>query len=259
MRQYRRLKYRVAALMAQALALVVMYFILNFQAQLDPFLRAFNLMGTMIHEGLGHATWAVITWGKVHEIVVFPDGSGHAMTSGGDMFWILPAGYLSTTILMAVAYWINNRGRLAEIIPFAMGLAFIVQTWFWGDKITQGGITHWVGYGYGALLFFVGVHPDIPIPGRDKKWEIPEFVWLFVTNVITMYLGLGGLLSIDYISRHSVTGNSDDLTRFADAYVSWANPAHVASFFWWISVLVWVLVLFNLVHYWTKADEAEAE
>lgn len=244
MNQNRKLKF--LQLLALVPALVVMYLVLHYQVQLDPLLRVVNNFGTFLHES-GHSVFALLTGGSLHEILIKQDGGGHAMTSGGNMFFVLPAGYLATTLVTALMFWINNRTPWGEVVPLFMGVTFLFLTVFYGANVTGGNKTAVVGYLCGSFMLYLGLHPTIRIPKTTIRIPCPEWFWMFVVNLIALYYALGGILSLQYIAHNSVSGNGDDITRFADAYVSWAQPSQVAWFFCWLSVLVWVVVVADCI------------
>jgi len=254
MRKHRQLKYKVLQFIALIPTLAVMYAVLNYQAQLDPLLRVINNFGTFLHEA-GHGLTAMITGGNLFEVLIKNEGGGHAMTSGGIMFFILPAGYLSTTLVTALMFWINNRSKWGEVIPLLMGLSFLFLTFFYGASVTGGIKTTIVGYACGIFLLYVGIHPTIRIPKTTWSIALPDWLWMFCVNVLSMYYALGGVLSLRYIALNSISGNGDDITRFADTYVSWAHPPHVAWFFCGLSILIWILVIFDCLRVFVKKEE----
>lgn len=255
MSKYRRFKLKVLSIFTLLVALCGVYLVLTRQAELDSYLRVFNLFGTFIHEGIGHAFVTILTGGRVAEIVVNPDGSGHAMIVGGWLFLSLPAGYMSTTLFMALMFWVNNRTRFGEVIPFIMGILFILMTVLLANKVTDGITTGMVGIVCGILLIYMGYHPNHKIPFTNLRFELPDWMWMSVVNLIAMYYALGGIFSLQYIANHSVSGNSDDITRFADLYLPFMNPAHVAWGFWGLSVLVWVIVLADVIRSYFQNEE----
>ncbi|CDU20292.1 peptidase, putative [Plasmodium yoelii] len=95
------------------------------------FLEPFKLLTVFLHE-FSHASACWITGGKVKGIEVNRDHGGCTNTIGGDMFFILPAGYIGSCfygmffILMA---YINKWTLLASAV-FLCFLLLIVLTFY---------------------------------------------------------------------------------------------------------------------------------
>ncbi len=77
-----------------------------------------RLFSTFIHE-TGHALAALLTFGDVHHLAVFPNGSGVTYTSGGWRFAISSAGYLGTTLFGA---WMLLSARKESSARWALGI-----------------------------------------------------------------------------------------------------------------------------------------
>lgn len=237
----RRLKFKPLVVIALVPALILMFIAIRYKFEVDHILRVVNLMGTFIHEA-GHTLWAWITGGYVAELVVNPEGSGHAMIGGGIPFFYLPAGYMSSTLLTALMFAVNNRTRWGEVIPFTMGIIMIVLTYTLGAKLAGGVTTHIVGYTSGAILLYFGLHPTVQIPGTNVRVSLPDWVWMAFVNVISLYYAMGGILSLEYLSRHAAHGNPDDISRFTDMYFGWMHPTTMAAILMMISIAVWLIV-----------------
>lgn len=188
--------------------------------------------------------FALLTKGVVTELVVNPDGSGYAMIGGGDPYWYLPAGYMTTTLLPAAMFWVNNRTRWGDLIPTIVGMLVFFLTLAFGAKLAGGATTIVVGLVSAAILIYFGIHPTLPLPGR-RKLELPDWVWMFVVNLLSLYYGLGGIQSLQYLSQHAAVGNSDDISRFTELYASYFPATTVATVFMLISIVVWILVIFH--------------
>lgn len=227
-------------------AVVIVALILALRTELDPVLRVVNLLGTLIHEG-GHSVAAILTGGQLSGMVVRPDGSGYAMLSGGNMSLALPAGYLSSTLLMALVFLINNKSRWGEVVPLIMGVVYVAITIIYGDNLAGGAVTTVVGLIGGGFLIIVGLHFDIPIPGSSKKIVFHDFLWMSIVNVLSMYYALGGILSLDYIRWHAEVGNIDDVSQYALRFFPTVHPTTMATIWMGISILIWLMVLYTVV------------
>jgi hypothetical protein len=250
----RRLKFKVLALLAAVPALLIVYLSQKYMYDVDPVLRVVNLMGTLIHEG-GHSLLTLLTGGYLAEMVIKPDGSGYAMIGGGATFLSLPAGYLSTTLLTALMFLINNRTRWGEVIPLILGIAYAYLTFAFGAKLAGGSTTIIVGYVCSALLIYFGMHPNIPIFRTGKHISVHDVVWMFWVNLISLYYGLGGILSLQYLTRYAEHGNPDDVSVFTDTFFPSMHPTTMASIWMWGSILVWVVVFIVIIRYFLKKKE----
>ncbi len=238
----RRLKFKYLTLVALVPALILMFIVTQYASSVDPLLRVLNLMGTFIHEG-GHTVATLLTGGQIFELVVKPDGSGYAMLAGGNAFWVLPAGYMTVTLLTALMFLVNNKTRWGEVIPLILGVMFLYLTFTYGAKLEGGITTSIVGYICGLFLLYIGIHPVVKIPFTTKKIGVPDWLWMTIVNWIALYYGLGGILSLEFLTRFADHGNSDDISRFTDTYFPSMHPTSVAWILMAISILVWIGVL----------------
>lgn len=217
-----------------------------YAAELDPLFRQINLFGTMIHES-GHSLFALQTGGYLDEFVVRPDSSGYAAIGGGWFFLSLPAGYLSTTLLTALFFGLNNRTRWGDILPFLFGGIYIYLTLKYASGVT----TIVVGLLSGIFLCLVGIHPRWRVPFTRIVVDLPDFTWMFFVNVLSLYYALGGLLSLEYLSRNAAHGNIDDVSRFTDMFFPYMDPRSMALIWEFISIVVWlgiVIAIGRLFH-----------
>ncbi len=250
----KQLKFRVLAFLAAIPALLLVYYSQANMYQLDPVLRMANLGGTMTHEG-GHSLASLLTGGGLTEILIRPDGSGHAMIGGGNTFLILLAGYFSTTALTAAMFYVNNRCRWGDVIPVLLGFAFLILTFQYGAKISGGSTTILVGVLFSLFLIYVGIHPNIPIPGTGKHISLSNVVWMFCVNVISLYYAVGGILALRYLSQTAKHGDADDVSVFTDMFAPWMDPRTMASLWMWVSILIWVVVGFFILRYFFSKEE----
>jgi len=87
-----------------------------------------SLLVTSLHE-MGHALAALLTGGRVHSILIYPDTSGVTWSSGGIRWIVASAGYLGSTFFGFVLLIAAQNGRMHRWI---LGLLLI---WFLGFTI----------------------------------------------------------------------------------------------------------------------------
>ncbi len=248
----KRLKFRYLVPLALIPALIVIWAARQYAVQLDPYLRTFNLLGTVIHES-GHSYLTLLTGGSVLEFVVRPDGSGYAMIAGGWSFLSLPAGYFATTLLTAVMFYVNNRTRWGEVIPFLLGLFIVYLTWRHGMPDENGNNTTIIaGYISAVVLIYIGIHPNIPIPRTNRHISLSTPVWMFIVNTVAMYIGLGGILSLQYLADNAMPGHHNDVVMFTEIYAPWMHPGHMAFIWMALSIAIWTFALFGTVRLFKK-------
>jgi hypothetical protein len=251
----KRVKYPFSVVLALLPALLLIFLARQYQYELDPYLRVFNLLGTLLHE-MGHSIAAKMTGGFVEDMVVRTNGSGYAEIGNGNPFIFYPAGYLSTTLVTAFMFFVNNRTRFGELILAVMGIAALVLTWQHGAPEENGNYTtQVVGYVSAAVLLYIGFHPNIRIPGTNRQitWWAPAT--MFLVNLIALYIGLGGMLSLQNIAQYTGVGDHNDVAMFTQLYASWMPPGVMAMIWLGLSLLVWLLVLCAPVYSVLKKKE----
>src|SRR5580704_12259044 len=82
-----------------------------------------RLFVTFVHES-SHALTAILTGGRVSEIVIHPDASGFTLTSGGFEPAIASAGYLGATAFGALLLALGRRPGRAR---FALLLSALIS------------------------------------------------------------------------------------------------------------------------------------
>lgn len=90
-------------------ATVILWFVPLASLALYPI----RLFVTFIHEG-SHALIALLTGGRVFEIVIAPDASGYTLTQGGFEPLIVMAGYLGATVFGAALLALGRRPSAAR-------------------------------------------------------------------------------------------------------------------------------------------------
>jgi hypothetical protein len=215
---------------------------------IDPFFEVSNLLATFIHEG-AHALAAFSTGAHFVEITINPDSSGTTQIDGGELFIVMPIGYLSVPIISALMFLINNRTRWGEVIPFLMGVTMICLTVKFGIAFYKSLTTQLVGYGFGFFLIYIGYHPKIKL-GRIVTIDPPEMIWKQIINGLALYYGFIGVVSIIAVSTFATHGESDDISRFTDMYFPYVHPATMAWIFVIISLLIWLAVFYLCAKGW---------
>lgn len=248
----RRFKITVGAAILVASILVILS--QKFMGELAPLLGVINLLGTLVHEG-GHSIATLLTDGSLSGVVVMPDGSGYALLAGGNQSLVLPAGYLSSTLIMALVFLVNNRTRWGDVLPLLMGVVYIGITIVFGDDLAGGAVTKFVGLIGGGLLVVVGLHFDIPIPWTGKKVVFHDFAWMTINNTIAIYYGLAGILSLSYISYHAEHGNTDDVSRYTDMFFRSTDPKFMAAIWMLVSIAVWLIVIYIVVRHLFRREQ----
>src|SRR5215217_2007374 len=82
----------------------------------------FRLFDTFIHE-LSHGLATIITGGSFLRLVVYPDFSGMAWSSGGLRWFVTSAGYLGSALFGAVLTLLSARRIPARRLLVGLGIA----------------------------------------------------------------------------------------------------------------------------------------
>lgn len=229
---------RRQALLVSLLALVFAVFLWNIReapgqngpqsdadlvtATLSPLLWPVRLFVTFVHEA-GHSVAALITGGQVKEFTVSPNGSGVAITAGGDPALILPAGYLGAALFGATLFFLTSRyPKWTRGLSVFLGLSIIVLTVLYAGQDAFGNLTaNVIGIGFGVALVALG-------------WLAPRIVNVFILNTLALLTGLNAVMDVSYLVRHADAGIGElmnDAAAFASAYTP-LLPASVIAFIW---------------------------
>jgi hypothetical protein len=125
-------------LLVACLATLVLWFI-PFAGVVTYPLRIFV---TFLHEA-GHALAAILSLGSVHQIAVYPNGSGVTMTQGGFGLLIASAGYMGS-IVAAAALLLALRVLSPRWVLLGLGVTLAM--------ITVGWVRNPFGLAMGAVL-----------------------------------------------------------------------------------------------------------
>ena len=159
-----------------------------------------RLFATFVHEA-GHALAALLSFGSVKSLVVFPNGSGVTTTSGGWRFLISSAGYLGTTFF---GVWMILSARKTTSARLAMGVTGAVMVFLTAMYAGQSSSWPVLGGAVVALAMFAvatmeKVHTALKVllVGLAACTLFGTFSYLwFGGGLLTWILGLGcgGLL-----------------------------------------------------------------
>lgn len=137
---------------AQRLSLVLLVSVLVYVIPGGPLLiLPLTLLNTHIHE-ICHVLAGIATGGGAERILVFQNGSGLALVSGGNLLMVASAGYLGAIALGGLALAYGRTARQADVIlNIAIGvLAFSLLVFVRGDLV---GLLS--GWGWLGLLVLI--------------------------------------------------------------------------------------------------------
>ncbi len=188
-------------------------------------LMPINLFVTFLHE-LGHALFALITGGSVHEVYIQSDGSGHAVTAGGFIPLILMGGYIGSALLGNLLLFIGLCKPKSSIITLYLLIALLVFTAIW-----------WYSHWFTSALLIVIAALAFWISKKSK-------------NLVANLLIIIGTASIIYIIMDYNAGPSSDLARFTEIIPIF--PKAVWAIIWLIAVM---LITWKNMHYSYKKNK----
>ncbi len=199
------------------LSIVLVMYLLDrfYPAQFSLLFYPVMILVTFFHE-LGHALFAVLSGGDVHNMVINMDGSGMTTTSGGSESLTIIGGYLGSAIFGNLMVYAGAKGNsTSNIFAFIMIFIFMIATLFWISSIFA---LFWaIGY---TICFYV-----------LSKWK-------FLLSYVLMCIGL---LSTIHILQDFRVGPSSDLEAYEQTVGIF--PASIWMYIWLI--LVVCLTCFN--------------
>jgi hypothetical protein len=83
-----------------------------------------KLFVVLLHEA-SHGLAALVTGGRIDEILVFPEEGGRTTTTGGNGFLITSAGYLGSMLLGAAILIVATRTKLSQWLALLLGLSVV--------------------------------------------------------------------------------------------------------------------------------------
>lgn len=178
-----------------------------------------RLFTTFIHEA-GHALAALMTFGDVHQLTVFPNTSGVTMTSGGWRLAISSAGYLGTT-LFGVAMLLSARKTTSARTALGVtGLVVLVLTTLYAGQASVwpalGGAALGLGLLAGATVSQRATWARVAMVlfGLCSLGGVVSYLW-FSGGLLTWVLGLGSAGLLLLAARY--TGG--DMSKFIAAFL----------------------------------------
>lgn len=220
--------YRRTALLVTVIALVIVFILWNVPA-LDFLVYPLRLFVTFIHEA-GHSLAAIITGGEVRQFIVSPDGSGLAVTAGGNRSIVIASGYLGAALFGSALFFSANRfPRLAQGLSVLLGIGMALFTVMFAAPDEQTGlpVALMVGVGFGAILALIGI-------------RLNTLINLLVLNVLAVMTALNAVLDVVLLSRFidATRGMvSNDAVAFSRE-VAPAIPASLVAMIWALLALI---------------------
>lgn len=93
----------------------------------EPLLYPLKLLVVFFHES-SHALATLLTGGSVQELVIVKEQGGHVISSGGNQFIILSAGYLGSLLWGIIIYVSSVKTDYDKKIMALLGLGVIIIT-----------------------------------------------------------------------------------------------------------------------------------
>lgn len=188
----------------------------------EVILYPLRLFVTYVHE-MGHGLAAIATGGDVQGFLVSPDGSGLAITRGGNRAVILPAGYLGAAFFGALLFFLVNRlPRLAHALAGFLGVFLIGFSVMFARPDESGmPLALLLGVGMGVLLLLLA-------------WRAPLFFTQLLLNILAVVTALNAVLDLWYLTRYSDAGRGlvqNDAAAFARQFAP-LLPAWLIAFIW---------------------------
>jgi len=170
-----------------------------------------NLFVTFLHE-LGHAIFALLTGGQVHEVFIHANGSGYAATAGGIRLLILMGGYIGSALFGNLLLYIGICKPKISIIALYVIIGIMMFTAVW-----------WFSSVFTSILLIVF---SILVFWMSKKSKVSAANWLVIL----------GTASIVYILMDYNAGPSSDLAMFTEIVP--ILPQAVWAILWLLAVVV---------------------
>lgn len=226
--------FRRNALLTSFAAFALVFVLWNLEA-VSFLLYPLRLFVTFVHES-GHGLAAILTGGALNSFVVNSNGSGYALTSGGSLAVILPAGYLGAAFFGALLFYLANTVRYTRTIAFALGVGLVVMTllYTWSSLLALV-----VGLVSGGLLCLLG-------------WKGGRVLNLLVLNTLAVATALNAVLDLV-----GLLGNTDaslgavrnDAAAFSAAVAPFVPP--VVWVVLWVGIAVLALgaaLYYSIIH-----------
>jgi len=179
-----------------------------------PVLYPLKLLIVFFHES-SHALIAVATGGQVLELVINPMQGGHVLSSGGNRFMALSAGYLGSLLWGSIIYLLSVRTQFDKAIMFGLGLVILViSALFVRDAFALG---------FGAIVGVVML-----IMGGAAPVQVNDYILRVVGMTSMLYAPLD--IYSDTIERSSLRSDAFMLAEeFGGETVVWGGVWLVLS------------------------------
>ena len=215
---------RRQSLVVTALAFVAVFLLWN-NRDLEVILYPLRLFVTFVHEA-GHALAALISGGQVQGFTVSANGSGYAVTAGGNRALIIPAGYLGAALFGSLLFLLSNRTpRLLSGLAIVVGAFMIGLTAIYARPDETGSpITMFIGIGFGLVILLLGA-------------KAPLFINQFALSTLAVLSALEAVLDLWNLVGNSSIGRGE-VQNDAAAFSQEITPLLPAS----VIALIWAAV-----------------
>ena len=212
---------RRQTLLISAIAFVAVFLLWN-QREMEWLLYPLRLFVTFVHEA-GHALAALISGGQVQGFTVAANGSGYAVTAGGNIALILPAGYLGAALFGSLLFLLSNRApRYVSGIAMALGAFLIGITVLYGRPDESGlPIALAIGVGFGTVILLIGA-------------KAPRIINQLMLSILAVVTALEAVYDLKFILDGSLNGTinpQSDAARFAQE-ITPLLPTAVIALLW---------------------------
>ncbi len=175
--------FRQRALIMALIAAAIVFILWNIPA-LSGVLYPFRLFVTFIHES-GHGIAALLTGGEFGRMVISPDGSGFATTSGGARAIILPAGYLGAALFGALLFYLTNTIPFPKTMALLLAVMLALLTLLYTEFL--------------SLAFLVGIGMAL---GLVALWRFADRgIAMLVLNFLAIVTGLNAVMDVLMLVR----------------------------------------------------------
>ena len=229
-----RAEHKTNALRRQSLAVTALAFVAVFllwnNRDLELILYPLRLFVTFVHEA-GHAVAALISGGQVQEFTVSANGSGYAVTAGGNRALIIPAGYLGAALFGSLLFLLSNRApRWLSGLAIVIGAFMIGITAIFARPDASGSpIAMFIGIGFGLVILLLGA-------------KAPLFINQFALSTLAVMTALEAVLDLWYLVGNSDIGQGDirnDAAAFSQEITPLLPPSVIALI--WAAVAIAML------------------
>lgn len=225
-----------------ALALVIAYLLwvnpMNWGI-VSAVMYPLRLFVTFIHE-VGHSVAALISGGEVIGFQVSPDGSGLAITRGGNRALIISAGYLGAALFGSVLFYLVNRfPRYVNMLALLLGVFMIGFSVLFARPDASGSpLALFVGVGVGGLLLLIGMRGNLVLD-------------LLILNVLAVLTALNAVFDIWDLIRYNDLfirqGVRNDAVAFNQEIAPFIPPVVIALVWAAMSVLMLAVAAYHAV------------